>query len=247
VSTRPWSVVVDAADPGALAGFWADALQWQVTLAEPDEVVVEPGPDGPGWADGGPPPLVFVPVDDPKSGKNRVHLDLVSTSDGDQQARVGHLLGLGARRVDIGQAAVPWVVLADPEGNELCVLDPREDYRDARGVAAVVLDCADPTALSAFWSAATGWPVASAAPAYARLRQQGLRATALELLAVPDPKRGKNRLHIDVAPRPGDDMAAEVARLEAGGARRIDVGQRDVTWVVLADPEDNELCVLTPR
>jgi glyoxalase superfamily protein len=70
-------------------------------------------------------PLVFVPVADPKVGKNRVHLDLRSATADDQAAQVARLTGLGARPADIGQGDVPWVVLADPEGNEFCVLSPR--------------------------------------------------------------------------------------------------------------------------
>lgn len=61
------------------------------------------------------------------------------------------------------------------------------------------------------------------------------------------PKTGKNRLHLDVAPPLGEDQAAEVDRLVTLGARRIDIGQGDVTWVVMADPDGNEFCVLTPR
>jgi hypothetical protein len=61
---------------------------------------------------------------------------------------------------------------------------------------------------------------------------------------VPEPKTVKNRLHLDLR---ADDQEAEVRRLEALGARRIDIGQGDVTWVVMADPEDNEFCVLCPR
>ena len=60
-------------------------------------------------------------------------------------------------------------------------------------------------------------------------------------------KSAKNRIHLDVAPRQGDDPLAEVARLRQSGARPADVGQGEVPWVVLADPEGNEFCVLTPR
>lgn len=60
-------------------------------------------------------------------------------------------------------------------------------------------------------------------------------------------KAGKNRLHLDIAPRPDGDQAAEVERLVALGARRVDIGQGDVSWVVMGDPEGNESCVLTPR
>jgi hypothetical protein len=81
--TRLQHVVVDATDPAALARWWAEALGWTITLEEPDEVEVEPpGPDGLGV------PLVFVPVADPKVGKNRVHLNLRSATADDQAAQV---------------------------------------------------------------------------------------------------------------------------------------------------------------
>ncbi len=140
--TRAVHIVVDAADPSALAAFWAAALGWEVEPAadEPDEAVVVPGRvrvPGPAAL-----PLVFVPVPDSKTGKNRLHLDLSTTSAQDQAAEVERLLALGAAHADIGQGEVPWEVLADPEGNEFCVLEPREVYMDARPVAAVVVDCA---------------------------------------------------------------------------------------------------------
>ncbi len=70
----------------------------------------------------------------------------------------------------------------------------------------------------------------------------------LDFVRVPEPKAVKNRVHLDVAPRKGEDHAEAVRRLEALGARRVDVGQgADVTWVVLADPEGHEFCVLSPR
>jgi predicted enzyme related to lactoylglutathione lyase len=240
--TRLMHMVVDAADPAALARWWAEALGWAITWEEPDEVAVEPpGPDGLGV------PLVFVPVADPKVTKNRVHLDLRSADVDDQAAQVARLTGLGARPADIGQGDVPWVVLADPEGNELCVLDPREEYAGTGAVAAIVVDAADPAALARFWAEAAGWSLVETTGWSASLRAPSGTGPFLELIKVPDPKRVKNRLHLDVAPYRGDDHAAEVARLRDLGATPADVGQGDVPWVVLADPEGNELCVLTPR
>ena len=163
-------VVVDAADPRALARWWAEALGWAITVEEPEEAAVEPpAPDGLGV------PLVFVPVADPKVGKNRVHLDLRSTSADDQAALVARLTGLGARPADIGQGVVPWVVPADPEGNELCVLDPRDQYTATGAVAAIVVDAADPAALARFWSEAAGWPPAASSGTFASLRSASSR------------------------------------------------------------------------
>jgi predicted enzyme related to lactoylglutathione lyase len=240
--TRLVHMVVDAAGPAALARWWAEALGWAITWEEPDEVAVEPPEqDGVGV------PLVFVPVADPKVTKNRVHLDLRSADADDQAAQVARLSGLGARPADIGQGDIPWVVLADPEGNEFCVLDPREEYAGTGAVAAIVVDAADPAALARFWGEAAGWPLVEQTEWAASLRAPSGTGPFLELIRVPDPKVVKNRLHLDVAPYRGDDHAAEVARLRALGATPADVRQGDVTWVVLADPEGNEFCVLSPR
>ena len=244
--TRLNSVVFDAADPRALARFWAAATGWLVTYEEPDEVVVEPPEDGAGYTEPGL-PLVFGTVDDPKVAKNRVHLDLNSRSTDEQRAIVERLAAHGARPADIGQRDVPWVVLGDPEGNELCVLDPRDVYAEAGALAAVVLDAADPEALARFWTEAAGWPVVDSGDGYASLAPPGGPGPRLELLRIPDPNVAKNRVHLDVAPYAGDDQAAEVARLLEIGARHADVGQGEQTWVVLADPEGNEFCVLSPR
>jgi len=245
VATRLVHLAVDAADPPGLARFWSAALGWEVGAEEPSEVVVV-WPHGYRYPDPVALPLVFVPVPGPKTAKNRVHLDLASESVAHQAAEVDRLLGLGATRADIGQGEVPWVVLADPEGNELCVLDPRPGYADTGPVAAVVADCADPVSLARFWREATGWIVHERGEALAALRSPFGVGPYLELLRVPGTKAVKNRIHLDVMPYPGDDQRAEVERLREHGARPADVGQGDVPWVVLADPEGGELCVLTP-
>ncbi len=113
-----YQMVIDAHDPRALARFWADALGYRVMLEEDEEVVIAKGDDAyPG--------ICFVPVDDEKTEKNRLHIDLNPV---DQYEEVVRLLALGARRVNIGQGNVTWVVLADPEGNEFCVLRRHEDF-----------------------------------------------------------------------------------------------------------------------
>jgi Glyoxalase-like domain len=122
--TRLVHLVVDAADPAGLARFWSGALAWPVTFEGPDEVVIEPPEDDPAQA--GQLPLVFVPVPEPKMSKNRVHLDVASTSAVHKAALVARLAGLVARQIDIGQPDdVSWVVMADPEGNEFCVVRPK--------------------------------------------------------------------------------------------------------------------------
>ncbi len=251
--TRLVSVVVDAADPAGLARFWAAALEWPVTYEGPDVVVIKPPADDPAQA--GQLPLVFVRVLDPKTSKNRVHLDVASTSDEQQTALVARLIGLGAERVDIGQPDdVSWVLMADPERNELCVVshrgtvgtDPTSAFAGIGPVAAIVFDCADPDAIAPFWAAATGWPTLGRDDQGVWLRDTTRGGPYIDLHRVAEPKVAKLRVHLDVAPFPGDDQEAEVTRLRSLGARPVDIGQGDVGWVVLADPEGNEMCVLAP-
>ena len=109
---------VDCSEPEVLAGFWRDALGWRITSVEPDEVVLEPPVGSP--EEGVVPDILFLLVTEAKSVKNRLHFDLRPS---DQDSEVERLIGLGATRVDIGQSsACTWVVLADLEGNEFCVL-----------------------------------------------------------------------------------------------------------------------------
>lgn len=242
MSTRLVNVVVDAADPPALARFWRDLLGWQISDEESGEVDLQAPPED-GWRFD----LVFVPVTEPKTVQNRLHLDLASASADHQMATLDRALELGAERVDIGQRNVPWFVLADPGGNEFCVLDPRPEYARTGAVAAIVAHAADPVVLAGFWSAASGWPVVRTDTDFASLHDPDGRGPWLELIRSKHPHEVKNRVHLDVAPFPEGDIATEVARLTELGARPIDLGQGDVPWEVLADPEDNEFCVLTPR
>ncbi|HVC23774.1 MAG TPA: VOC family protein [Candidatus Dormibacteraeota bacterium] len=117
MGSRFYSVVIDSRSPSRLARFWAEVLSYNIVHEEPDEVVVARNDDTY-------PALIFVPVPEGKSVKNRLHIDLAPD---DRDAEVGRLLALGARRADVGQGPdVSWVVLADPEGNEFCVLSNRE-------------------------------------------------------------------------------------------------------------------------
>jgi len=109
---------IDCEDAERVAGFWADALGYSVTAHEAGLVEVS-GPSRPS--------LVFVEVPEQKATKNRLHID-VNPVDRDRDAEVSRLLSLGATHVDVGQKEdAPWVVLADPEGNEFCVLGSRVD------------------------------------------------------------------------------------------------------------------------
>jgi catechol 2,3-dioxygenase-like lactoylglutathione lyase family enzyme len=237
MSTAFEHVVVEALDPAAQARWWADALGWHTSFQDDDEVDID--------APAGAPPmrLVFVPVRRLPGGPQRLHLDLASRDAGHQRELVDLLLAAGARRADVGQRDVPWEVLADPEGTVFCVLEPRPVYAGTGAVAAVVLQAADPEAAAGFWQAATGWQRAD--HDLVALRAPG-GGPFLELYPVAAPAHGSgHRLHLDVRPLPGRPQDDEVARLRGLGATPLDVGQGDVPWQVLADPEGNPLCVLS--
>jgi hypothetical protein len=111
----------------------------------------------------------------------------------------------------------------------------------------VVADCADPSAVAGFWELASGWTPATSTAGGRSLRSADGLGPFLELLPSADPKTVKNRIHLDVAPYQDDDHAAAVRSLSAAGAAPVDIGQGNVPWTVLADPEGSEFCVLSPR
>jgi predicted enzyme related to lactoylglutathione lyase len=122
MAARLTEIIVDSADPGRLARFWGEVLGWPVTDEDRGFTWISATGDYTAH-----PMIVFVPVPEAKSVKNRVHLD-VNPSGSEQAEELERLLALGATRVDVGQSAdVPWVVLADPEGNEFCLLGRRLD------------------------------------------------------------------------------------------------------------------------
>ena len=231
-----------ARDDSALGRFWAQALGWGVSSEEPGATSVSPV--GSDWPVPDAVCIDVIAVPDPETVKDRVHIELATTSAAHHAELVARLQELGATPADVGQGDLPWTVLADPEGNGFCVLEPREIYRDTGPIAAVVVDCADPRAMARFWGEAMDWTLHEVTDDHAVLRSAEGVGPYLEFLRTPHLKDRWNRVHLDLLPYPVDDQAAEVARLEALGATPADVGQGDVPWEVLADPEGNEFCVL---
>jgi catechol 2,3-dioxygenase-like lactoylglutathione lyase family enzyme len=123
MACRITELILDCRDPELLAGFWCEVLGWKILDQEPGSVEI--GPEG--GAAGAQPVLVLSASDEPKQGKLRLHLD-VNATDRDQGAELERLLALGARPADVGQTGEEsWHVLADPEGNEFCLLRRRVD------------------------------------------------------------------------------------------------------------------------
>jgi Glyoxalase-like domain len=234
------NLVMDAVEPQRLGRFWEAALGGERLTDEPDafetRLTVEGGP----VLD-----LCFQRVPEPPLRSPRLHLDL--SGGGHQAEEVERLLGLGARRLDIGQSDVPWVVLADPEGNPLCVMEDRAVYADSGPLAALPLSSADPDRDAELWSWLTGWTDAAGVAARS-LRHPSLRGPLLEMC--PEPARKgttKNRLHLDVRLEPGDDADAVAAGIAERGGRELHPGWGELPWRVYADPSGNELCVLPAR
>jgi Glyoxalase-like domain len=242
LSTRLITLCFDANEPLRLARFWAAALSWDIDDESDEEISLVPT-DGTRFR------LVFLPVPEPKSEKNRIHLDLVSESREHQAEMVDRLTSLGAQRIDVGQGSdAEHVVLGDPEGNELCVVLRGEFLATTGLIGAIVFEPADHPVVGRFWSEATGWPIVYDRDGDIAIRDPSGRGPFITFgPPVEATKSAKNRLHLDIAPPADGDQDAEVERLIGLGARRIDIGQGDVPWVVMADPQGNEFCVLTPR
>ncbi|QXC63246.1 hypothetical protein KSP35_10910 [Aquihabitans sp. G128] len=244
-------LVIDSRDPRALAAWWAEALGWELHPEGDDEVYVRQAADADGVYPF--PELAFCTLEHPEAGREGIHLDLNSSSPEDQQATVERLLAQGATRADVGQAPdAPFVVLADPEGNNLCVLDPRPEYAHLGTLAGYTLAAHDAQALKELWQVATGWAVTRDEPDHVILTPPD-GGPPVEIITRPTmaTSTAKLRSHFDVRAVDGTPQEDVVERLLALGATRADIGQDAddplISWVVLEDPEGNELCVLATQ
>jgi predicted enzyme related to lactoylglutathione lyase len=232
------ALTIDANDPSRLGRFWAGVLGWELS-DEPAGPVLVPGDDT-GFR------IRFRPTRETKVGLNRMHFDLTSTSLEDQQRTVARALELGGRHFDVGQLPEEeHVVLADPEGNEFCVIEPGNSFLADCGFIGA-LSCDGTQEVGYFWSRALGWPLVWDQDQETAIRSPHGGPKITWGGPPLNPKPRKNRWHFDLAPPADGDQQAEVDRLVSLGARPTDIGQGDVDWVVLADPDGNEFCVLGP-
>ncbi len=238
----------DALDPARLGEFWAGVLGWEVVNDPADGqagIALLPNDDT-GFR------IRFLATDEPKNGPNQMHFDLTSATLEEQEQTVARALALGGRHIDVGQLPEEdHVVLADPEGNEFCVIEPGNNFLAECGfIGALSSDGSQEVGY--FWSEALGWPLVWDQDEETAIRAPygGPKVT----WGGPPfaPKHGKNRLHFDLAPPADGDQQAEVDRLVSLGATRIDIDlghdeANEGAGVALADPDGNEFWVLTPR
>lgn len=240
MTLRLFALCVDANDPLRLARFWAAFLGWKPVEGRDDEIALVPDHD-PAFR------IRFLPTREQKASQNQMHVDLTSTSLDDQREVVARALRLGAEPIDIGQRSDEGhVVLADPEGNEFCVIEPGNTFLADCGFIGA-LACDGTQQVGYFWSAALGWPLVWDQRQETAIRSPlgGPKITWGGLPVLPP--RGNNRLHFDLAPCAGGDHREEVERLLSLGATQIDVDRHGLTCVVLADPDGNEFCLLNER
>ncbi|CAN5649407.1 VOC family protein [soil metagenome] len=217
------ALCIDAHDPPALARFWAGLLGWGLDGAA--DVVPD---DDTGFR------LRFVANPAPKTGPNQMHVDLTSTSLDDQAARIARALELGGSHLDVGQTPDEGhVVLADPEGNELCVVEPTNNFLAGCGLVGA-LSSDGTQAVGYFWSAALGWPLI-----WDQDEETAIRASrGGPIISWGGPpvreKVGRNRWRWELAA--SDGLDDEVARLVSLGA----VGSGDE----LLDPDGNEFSIV---
>jgi len=230
------AVCLEASRPQRVAQFWAGVLGREVV--EHAGGVLVPGTDTQVG-------LRFVPSRTEKVGQNRVHLHLTSDSLADQQQTVEAALQLGARHIDVGQRPEEGhIVLADPEGNEFCVIEPGNKFLDGCGFLGEIA-CHGTREVGLFWSAALDWPLV-----WDRNQQTAIQSPQGGTKVAwggqpPAPERLQNRQRFDLVPPAHGDLSSEVDRLVSLGATRLDTGG-DGT-VTLADPDGNRFCVLPPR
>lgn len=234
------NIVMQARDPQVTGRFWSAALglrDMSAATSDDYEGRLWFGEDA--WLD-----ICIERVTEPPPPDWRLHLDL--HGGGQQDEAVQRLTGLGATRVDIGQGDVPWVVLADPDGNAFCVMEERTAYRDTGPIAALPLDSADPARDAELYSALTGW-VRAEGVGPVTLRHPSLRGPLLELCPEPVPKARQNRTHLDVRPTPDgpDHQGLVELALSLGATPATDDWAQGHPWTVMRDLSGNEFCVLS--
>jgi predicted enzyme related to lactoylglutathione lyase len=220
------ALAVAALDPGRVAAFWADLLGWRVEERDGDPWVLPVQDEGFR--------LHFHPTDTPKSVENLMHFDVTSQTAADQAAKVARVIALGGGHYDVGQRGDEGhVVVADPEANAFCIVEPGNGFLAGTGLVGALSSDGTPE-VGRFWSAALGWPLVWDQDEETAI-QSPAGGSKISWGGPPYASRsGADRWTYELTT--GDDLDAEVARLVGLGARVL---ERDGDDVALADPDGN--------
>ncbi|HEY9440907.1 MAG TPA: VOC family protein [Streptomyces sp.] len=240
MTSQLFAICINASRPPVLARFWSEILDWEPTDGPDGDTAILP-PDATGFR------IRFLPNQEPKTGPNRVHFDLTSTSPEDQQQTVARALESGGKHIDVGQLPEEGhVVLADPDGNEFCVIAAGNTFLADTGRIGA-LSCDGTQEVGYFWSEALRWPLVWDQDQETAIQSPG-GGTKITWGGPPvAPKSGTNRLYFELALPVGAEWEAEVDRLISLGATRIDTGEGDSGRALMLDPDGNEFSVQKPR
>ncbi|MFD8724167.1 VOC family protein [Streptomyces sp. NPDC059629] len=238
MASQLFAVCFHTARPSGLARFWSGLLGRQPAGGPGDSVTI-PRPDAAGFR------IRFLPSEEPKTGRNRAHFDLTSASPEDQRRTVARALELGGRHIDVGQLPEDeHVVLADPDGNEFCVIEAGNRFLAGTG-AIGALACDGTQEVGYFWSEALRWPLVWDQGQETAIQSPN-GGTKITWGGPPvAPKTGPNRLYLELAADAG--WEAEVDRLVSLGASRIGTEHDESGRTLLLDPDGNEFAVRRPR
>lgn len=233
MTTQFHGISFDAQDPRLVGRFWAGVLDWELIEHPSDEVVALPH-DGTSYR------ITFHRADTPKLGQNRIHFDLTSASFEEMSATIERALTLGGQHIDIGQTGEEnHVVLADPEGNELCVTEPGSTFLADTGVIGGI-NCDGSQALGYFWSKALDWPLVWDQDEETAIQSPG-GGSKITWSGPPLMERlGRDRLRLDLSVDSDEDLQPAVDRLVSLGATVARSGADRTDGVTLIDPDGNE-------
>jgi hypothetical protein len=229
---------LDAHAPETLSRFWAHALGWDTVSAGDGAAELAPT-DATSFR------LLFRPAATQKVGQNRIHFDLTTTSADDQHDTVAQLRAIGATHVDIGQDPDDThVVLADPEANELCIIEPSNRFLAGCPRLGAV-NCDGTRALGHFFSRALGWPLVWDQDEETAIRAPDGTGPKITWSGPPlMPRPSRERIHLHLAPRPGASPEDALERLLVLGATRTNAGDGCPGAIPLADVDGNPLCLV---
>ncbi|MFC6982075.1 VOC family protein [Streptomyces cirratus] len=238
MTSRLFAICFRATRPSSLAQFWSGLLGWESTEGPDTDVTLLP-PDPAGIR------IRFLPGQEHKTGQNRAHFDLTSTSPEDQQQTVARALALGGKHIDVGQLPEEGhVVLADPDGNEFCVIEAGNKFLADTGFIGA-LACDGAQEVGYFWSEALRWPLVWDQDQETAIQSPN-GGTKITWGGPPvAPKTGTNRLYFELAPPAGSGWEAEVDRLISLGATHT--GEGDGARALMLDPDGNEFSVQKRR